>query len=72
MTIRQGLRVPVPETADLILLKLAAGGTLDLRDAAVLLSFDRERLTAQVESRLPDGRPDIGAAWRETVATSQH
>ena len=69
MTIREDLSVPVPGAADLILLKLAAGGALDLRDAAVLLSFDRERLIAQVESRLPEVRPDARDAWHEVVTT---
>jgi hypothetical protein len=70
MTIREGLRVPVPQTADLILLKLSAGGILDLRDAAVLLSFDRERLIALVESRLPEVRPDARDAWHQVVTAS--
>ena len=40
-----GVAVPVPRTSDLILLKLAAGGYLDLRDAAALLELgDRDAL----------------------------
>ena len=59
------IRLPVPLASDLILLKLAAGGALDLRDAAALLAAgDRKALMAQVEERLPDVRPDVSDAWR--------
>ena len=62
-------RVPVPLTSDLILLKLAAGGSLDLRDAAALLAInDRQALIREVESRVPEVRPDITAAWNEVLA----
>lgn len=62
-------RVPVPLTSDLILLKLAAGGSLDLRDAAALLAVgDRQALIAAVETRLPEVRPDVTQAWREVLA----
>ncbi|MFM8535012.1 MAG: hypothetical protein ACKOEC_15725, partial [Acidimicrobiia bacterium] len=63
MLIRPGLRVPVPLASDLILLKLAAGGSLDLRDAATLLSADRQRLVREVEARLDSVRPDVRRAW---------
>ena len=61
--------IPVPLTSDLILLKLAAGGSLDLRDAAALLAIgDRALLIREVESHLPAVRPDVTAAWREVLA----
>jgi hypothetical protein len=63
------IRLPVPVASDLILLKIAAGGALDLRDAAALLAAgDRKTLIADVESRLPDVRPDARDAWRQVLA----
>lgn len=60
-------QVRVPLASDLILLKLAAGGSIDLRDAAALLAIgDREALTREVEGRLHEVRP--AAAWREVLA----
>jgi hypothetical protein len=60
--------VRVPRTSDLILLKLAAGGSIDLRDAAALLAIgDRDALIGEVESRLPDVHPDVSATWREVL-----
>jgi hypothetical protein len=62
-------RLPVPITSDLILLKLAAGGMLDIRDAAALLAAgDRDALVAEVESRLAEVQPDVTSAWREVLA----
>jgi hypothetical protein len=61
--------VPVPRTSDLILLKLAAGGSLDLRDAATLLAIgDRDALIREVERHLAEVRPDVTEAWREVLA----
>ena len=63
------IRLPVPIASDLILLKLAAGGALDLRDAGALIAAgDREALIAEVERRLSDVRPDAGEAWRQVLA----
>lgn len=63
------IRLPVPLASDLILLKLAAGGALDLRDAAALLAAGtRKALIAEVEERLPDVRPDVSDAWRLVLA----
>ena len=57
--------VRVPRLADLILLKLAAGGSLDLHDATVLLTLgQRDALVREIEERLPDVRPDVSYAWR--------
>ena len=63
--------VPVPRLADLILLKLAAGGSLDLHDATVLLTLgDRDALAREIEERLPDVRPDVTHAWRDLLTGS--
>lgn len=63
-----GVTIAVPGTSDLILLKLAAGGYLDLHDAAALLALgDRERVIADVESRLADVQPDVRTLWRELL-----
>ena len=61
-----GADVPVARAGDLILLKLAAGGYLDERDAAALLAVgDREALVREVEAHIDDVRPNIRAAWLE-------
>jgi len=58
--------LPVALASDLILLKLAAGGYLDLRDAAALLAIgDREALVRDVDAKISEVYPDITAAWRE-------
>jgi hypothetical protein len=63
-----GVTIAVPATSDLILLKLAAGGHLDLHDAAALLALgDRERVIADVESRLSEVQPDVETLWRELL-----
>ena len=63
------IHLPVCLASDLILLKLAAGGALDLRDAAALLAVgNRDVLIAEVERRLPDVRPAVGDAWRQVLA----
>jgi hypothetical protein len=63
-----GADVPVARASDLILLKLAAGGYLDQRDAAALLAIgDREELVREVEARIDDVRPSIHAAWQELL-----
>ena len=68
MRIGEG-EIRVPRTADLILLKLAAGGHLDLHDAAALLRLgDRAAVVRDVEARLDQVRPDVRAAWRALVA----
>jgi hypothetical protein len=63
-----GVDVPVPRTSDLILLKLAAGGYLDLRDAAALLELgDRDALERDVAEHIDDVRPDVRAVWRDLL-----
>jgi hypothetical protein len=58
-----GTTVPVPLTSDLILLKLAAGGPIDLQDVVALVETDRGRLIAEVDEKVPIVRPDVAAAW---------
>lgn len=66
-----GVRIRVPRTGDLILLKLAAGGYLDLRDAAALLSLGaRDTIIRDVEAHLHEVRPDVRSIWRELLAGS--
>jgi predicted nucleotidyltransferase len=68
-----GAPIRVPRTGDLILLKLAAGGTLDLRDAAALLAIgDRDRVVPEVEAQIDDVRPDVRATWRDLLASLDH
>ena len=66
-----GAPIGVPCTGDLILLKLAAGGTLDLRDAAALLTIgDRDRVVQEVEAYIDEVRPDVRDAWRDLLTAS--
>ena len=63
-----GADLPVPRTSDLILLKLAAGGYLDLHDAAALLSLgDRATVVREVEAHIGDVRPDVRDLWIDLV-----
>lgn len=65
-----GAVVPVPQTGDLILLKLAAGGYLDRQDAAALLATgDRPALVHHVEGHIGDVRPDVRALWQELLVS---
>lgn len=61
-----GATLPVPTISDLILLKLAAGGHLDLHDAAALLALgDRDRVRREVEAHIGEVYPDIRARWED-------
>jgi hypothetical protein len=54
LTVIDGERVPVARAADLILLKLYAGGPQDAWDVAQLLeSGDRDALVSEVDGALP-------------------
>lgn len=60
----EGVEVPVVERADLILLKLYAGGPGDLWDVAALLAGpERERVAAVVEARLEALPAGCRALW---------
>jgi hypothetical protein len=66
-----GVEVRVPRTADLVLLKLAAGGYLDLHDAAALLETgSRPDIVREVESRLDEVTPDVRPVWRDLLASA--
>lgn len=60
-----GTRVPVPVTSDLILLKLAAGGPIDLQDIVELVATDRERWISEVDEKVADVRPDVTELWKK-------
>ena len=65
-----GAPIRVPRTGDLILLKLAAGGTLDLRDAAALLMLgDREAVARDVEAHVDEVHPDVRGAWDDLLTS---
>lgn len=66
MTVSTGVAIRVPTTGDLVLLKLAAGGFLDLRDAAALLATgDRQKLVREIDAQVSDVHPDIRGAWED-------
>lgn len=69
LTVAEGVRIRVPRTADLILLKLAAGGFMDLRDAAALLEIAGRDVVPEIESRIDEVRPDVRGAWGELLAS---
>jgi hypothetical protein len=70
LCIAAGITLPVPTVTDLILLKLAAGGILDLRDVAALLEIgDRDALIGEVEARLGDVYPDVREVWQRVLTT---
>jgi hypothetical protein len=59
-----GTGVPVARTADLILLKLAAGGAVDVQDVVVLLGLGgREELVAEIDRRVGDLPAEARALW---------
>ena len=65
-----GVTVPVPRTSDLILLKLAAGGYLDLQDAYNLLHVgDREQLIREVNENIAALSPEAQEAWQRIVSS---
>lgn len=68
----EGVVVPVPRTADLILLKLAAGGPIDLQDVLVLLAVgDREALVAEVGEHIAELDSDARSAWERVRSESE-
>ena len=67
-----GTIIRVPRLGDLILLKLAAGGYMDLQDAAALLAIgDAERTIHDVQMYVNDLRPDVRPLWRELLAARE-
>lgn len=61
--------IPVVGAADLILLKLYAGGPQDAWDIQQMLATeDREALTAEVDERLSELSAEAAALWRKILA----
>jgi hypothetical protein len=61
-------RLPAVDRADLILLKLYAGGPQDLLDVRLLLAADRGELRREVEERLADLPATIRTTWQKVRA----
>ena len=67
-----GVAIRVPRTGDLILLKLAAGGFIDLQDAKALMSLgDVATVIRDVEAHVAEVRPDVRALWSDLRAASE-
>jgi hypothetical protein len=64
----EGLRLPVVTAADLVLLKLAAGGPQDLLDVRLLVARDPAPLRAEVERSLALLPPQVAALWASLSA----
>jgi len=62
------LAVPVPRTSDLILLKLAAGGPLDLQDVVTLIEIHGKGIVPEVEAHIDDVRPAVRKTWEDLLA----
>jgi len=56
--------VPVVDRADLVLLKLYAGGPQDLLDARLLLAAEEIEMPRIVEGRLGEAPAAVRSAWR--------
>jgi hypothetical protein len=65
------LSIPVPRVSDLVLLKLAAGGSLDLSDIANLLEIYGDGLITEVEAHIDDVQPDVRQTWMDLLAARQ-
>lgn len=60
-----GVELPVLRAADLVLLKLYAGGPQDAWDVVQLLAAGGERLAAEIEPRLGDLPDAARRLWRQ-------
>lgn len=58
--------LPVVERADLVTLKLFAGGPQDVLDIELLLAADAGGLATTVASRLRDAPPSVRRMWKRT------
>ncbi len=64
------MNVPVPRVGDLVLLKLAAGGPLDLNDVGNLMEVHgRAPIVAEVEAHIDEVRPDVRDTWAKLLAS---
>lgn len=69
----EGVAVPVVRAADLVLLKLYAGGPQDAWDVTQLVAAgNRSELAAEVEARLPDLPPEAGRLWTRIAEESKN
>jgi hypothetical protein len=68
LTRSEGRSLPTVTTADLILLKLAAGGPQDAWDISRLLAVTQAKVVTEVEERLPDLQQDARDLWRRIRA----
>jgi hypothetical protein len=65
------ISLPVPRTSDLILLKLSAGGPVDLMDAHRLLDVgDRKALVAEVTATAESVPQELRDAWQRFLSES--
>jgi hypothetical protein len=63
------VRVAVPRSSDLVLLKLFAGGPQDAWDVLQLLAGDEQaRIVSEVEARLAELPDDCTQLWRKILA----
>ena len=64
------LNVPIPRVSDLVLLKLAAGGPLDLQDILNLLEIHGvDKVVPEVEAHIDEVRPDVRQTWKDLLAS---
>jgi len=66
-----GSVVPVPITSDLILLKLAAGGPIDLQDVVALLATNYGPLVHEVDQKIELVQPDVRAVWNDLKRSTE-
>jgi hypothetical protein len=59
-----GLSMPFVDRADLVLLKLLAGGPQDLLDVDSLLAGDPIALPKEIEARLPSAPAEVSDSWQ--------
>jgi hypothetical protein len=57
--------LPVVDRADLVLLKLYAGGPQDLLDARLLIAVDEAQIRPLVEARLAEAPGSVRSAWEK-------
>jgi hypothetical protein len=66
--IAPAISVPVVRLGDFVLLKLAAGGSIDLRDVELILQHcDREVIAREVEAHIGEVRPDVRQLWHRCL-----
>lgn len=67
------ISLPVPRTSDLILLKLSAGGPVDLMDARQLLDVGpREQLIAEITATVESLPRELRDAWQRFLSENSN